>query len=373
MKIHLIVAFSLMSLVACAGYQPAGEKLPPTDGKEVWSYITQTNPYKSWGHWPGYDGIYPGKSPHGAYLKLYANPAALKAAREGKPMPDGAIIVKENYGKDKTTLMAVTPMYRVKGYNPEGGGTGSGVNMDLTVLCKPPANPKAVLNATVCRKPMTGCLPSQGKHSTLSVDRIALPQPEVCCDNSPSPVSLILVAGMLLALWCAMPSYAGDARTTSLNQRPIVALEPHYRASVLRGWRSFQTSYAQDGLACVHCHLGHDSLRPWAERMEIAVDTQLLTPIERGKGYTEHDLDQLQRGDMKTVMETQRIGRYAGIINADEARERIGGLNPIEDEEIGGRYWQPSNMDDAASDRAAGIVQIPEETSEPTGGGENEE
>ena len=121
MKIHLIVIFTLMSLVACAGYQPGGEKLPPTDAKEVWSYITQTNPFKSWGHWPGYDDIYPGKSPHGAYLKLYANPAALKAAREGKPMPDGAIIVKENYGKDKTTLMAVTPMYRVKGYNPEGG------------------------------------------------------------------------------------------------------------------------------------------------------------------------------------------------------------------------------------------------------------
>ncbi len=121
MKIQLIVAFTLMSLVACAGYQTSGEKLPSTDAKEFWSYITQTNPYKSWGHFPSYDGIYPGKSPHGAYLRLYANPAALKAAREGRSMPDGAIIVKENYGKDKSTLMAVTPMYRVKGYNPEGG------------------------------------------------------------------------------------------------------------------------------------------------------------------------------------------------------------------------------------------------------------
>ena len=36
-------------------------------------------------------------------------------------MPEGAIIVKENYGKDQKTLMAITPMYRVKGYNPEGG------------------------------------------------------------------------------------------------------------------------------------------------------------------------------------------------------------------------------------------------------------
>ncbi|MBW1895483.1 MAG: cytochrome P460 family protein, partial [Deltaproteobacteria bacterium] len=43
------------------------------------------------------------------------------AAREGKPMPYGAILVKENYGKDKTTLMAVTPMYKIKGFDPEAG------------------------------------------------------------------------------------------------------------------------------------------------------------------------------------------------------------------------------------------------------------
>jgi hypothetical protein len=36
-------------------------------------------------------------------------------------MPAGAMIVKENYGPDKKTLMAVTPMYKVKGYNPDAG------------------------------------------------------------------------------------------------------------------------------------------------------------------------------------------------------------------------------------------------------------
>ncbi len=95
--------------------------LPPPDGEALWNYITETNPYLGWGYWPGHTEIYPGQSPHGAYLKLYANSLALKAAREGKPMPDGAILVKENYGKDKKTLMAVTPMYKVQGYNPDGG------------------------------------------------------------------------------------------------------------------------------------------------------------------------------------------------------------------------------------------------------------
>ena len=103
-----------------------------------------------------------------------------------------------------------------------------------------------------------------------------------------------------------------------------------------------------------HLQIEHitDTLRPWAERMEKAVDTQMLTPIERGKGFTQHDLDQLQRGDMKTVMDTQRIGKYAGLINADEGRFKLG-LNPIDNEEIGQRYWQPTNMMDAGSDAAA--------------------
>ena len=68
-----------------------------------------------------YTESYPGKSPHGKFLKLYPNAPVLKAAREGKTMPEVAIIVKEDYGEDKKTPMAITPMYKVKGYNPEAG------------------------------------------------------------------------------------------------------------------------------------------------------------------------------------------------------------------------------------------------------------
>ena len=76
--------------------------MPSADAAKVWSYITETNPYLGWGFWPGYPEIYPGKSPHGKFLKLYANAQALKAAREGQPMPDGAIIVSR--AADGTTL-----------------------------------------------------------------------------------------------------------------------------------------------------------------------------------------------------------------------------------------------------------------------------
>ena len=123
MRNALIMALVLSSLVMFRWGESAGsgENLPPPDADKFWAYITQNNPYQRWTLWPGYPGISPGKSPHGAYLKLYANPAALKAAREGSPMPYGGLIIKENYAEDQKTLMAVTPMYKVRDYYPEGG------------------------------------------------------------------------------------------------------------------------------------------------------------------------------------------------------------------------------------------------------------
>ena len=116
-----LVIVLVAALIFAKTTSRAGEGLPLPEGEKFWTYITKTDPYLGWGFWPGHYGMYPGKSPHGAYLKIYANGVALKAAREGKSMPNGAILVKENYGKDKKTLMAVTPMYKVKGYNPDAG------------------------------------------------------------------------------------------------------------------------------------------------------------------------------------------------------------------------------------------------------------
>ena len=44
----------------------------------------------------------------------------------------------------------------------------------------------------------------------------------------------------------------------------LAALERHYFESVISGWRYFQTSYAKDGTACVHCHRDHDDIKLWA-------------------------------------------------------------------------------------------------------------
>jgi hypothetical protein len=121
MKSVYAILFATALLLPTSYVSSFAGDLPVADGKALWTYVTEKNPYQGWGYWPGRFGMYEGTRPHGAHLKVFANGPALRAAREGKPMPAGAIVLKENYGKDGKTLMEVTPMYKVTGYNPDGG------------------------------------------------------------------------------------------------------------------------------------------------------------------------------------------------------------------------------------------------------------
>jgi len=81
-----------------------------------WDWLQRVD-YTNWAPYPGATAnAYPGQSPHGAFLKMYLNRIA---AGQPKKLPQGSILVKENYGKDGETLMAVTVMYRSQGYDPE--------------------------------------------------------------------------------------------------------------------------------------------------------------------------------------------------------------------------------------------------------------
>jgi HK97 family phage portal protein len=98
-------------------------------------------------------------------------------------------------------------------------------------------------------------------------------------------------------------------------------------------------------------HLGieyaTDTIRPWAERWEAAIDTQLLTDNERRRGFVEFDLAGIQRGDLKTMNEAFNAARHGGWMNANEIRYKQG-MNPVEDERVGNMYWRPQNMADAS-------------------------
>jgi hypothetical protein len=106
---------------------------PKPDAESLWTRITKADPYKDWKPYPakGKEGLYPAiergrtpaTNPHGAYMKLFINETALKAAQQNAsgPMPDGAILVMENYGRDKKTLQSIHVMYKVKEVAPEQG------------------------------------------------------------------------------------------------------------------------------------------------------------------------------------------------------------------------------------------------------------
>ena len=97
----------------------------PQDGRVVqpqpfevrfWNYLQESN-YRNWAPGPEQNGdFYEGESPHGAFLKMYLNRTAIA---NSKTLPYNSILIKENYGTDKKTLMAITVMYRAKGFDPE--------------------------------------------------------------------------------------------------------------------------------------------------------------------------------------------------------------------------------------------------------------
>ena len=99
------------------------ETMPMVGAGDLRHYITSHRPYKTdkeFALWPGKGKQYKGTEPHGSLLTTYVNERALKSIKSGKGMANNSIIIKENYAPNKK-LVAITVMYKVKGYNPEGG------------------------------------------------------------------------------------------------------------------------------------------------------------------------------------------------------------------------------------------------------------
>lgn len=96
--------------------QPSAVEEPTADG--VWQQL-QADDYRTWALWPGTSERYPGTEPHGMLLTTYVNEPARTALESGRyPLPDGAIVVKENYMPDGT-YDASTVMVKRAGYAPD--------------------------------------------------------------------------------------------------------------------------------------------------------------------------------------------------------------------------------------------------------------
>ncbi len=108
----VIVAFVI-------GYGCAEKEQSQTaTGTDLWKVISQEKPYTEWGFFQGAEGVMEGKAPHGKFIRAFVNRVGLEA--QGPNYPYGTIIGKENFMPD-TTLAKLTVMYKVKGFNPDGG------------------------------------------------------------------------------------------------------------------------------------------------------------------------------------------------------------------------------------------------------------
>ena len=107
---------ALAAAAALAAAQPY-----PT-AEQLWNWLANQNFAERWRHVPGEPaGPHQGGPPHGAIQQIFVNDAAFAAlAKKRFPLPDGAVIVKENYDANGR-LYNLAVMRKVKGYNPEGG------------------------------------------------------------------------------------------------------------------------------------------------------------------------------------------------------------------------------------------------------------
>ncbi|MFF0867638.1 phage portal protein [Nonomuraea sp. NPDC003560] len=84
------------------------------------------------------------------------------------------------------------------------------------------------------------------------------------------------------------------------------------------------------------------ALRIWLVRWEQAILTRALTSAERGRYFSEHLVDALLRGDIKSRYEAYAIGRNWGWLSADDVAE-MENRNPLPDGR-GETYLVPLNM-----------------------------
>lgn len=104
-----------------AEIEEAKEEMPADEeiADEIWDTMESENYQKSWRMWPKKEAFSKGREPHGALLTTYVNDPAYKAImNKEKQMPDGAIIIKENYTPNKE-LTSITVMSKRENYGSE--------------------------------------------------------------------------------------------------------------------------------------------------------------------------------------------------------------------------------------------------------------
>jgi plastocyanin len=99
------------------GAEATGEDEEIAQG--LWQDLQDADYQATWKTVPGKGVQYPGQRPHGGLVSTYLNDEAAQALENSMAsLPDGAIVLKENYTLDEE-LLAITLMQKRIGYYPE--------------------------------------------------------------------------------------------------------------------------------------------------------------------------------------------------------------------------------------------------------------
>ena len=85
------------------------------------------------------------------------------------------------------------------------------------------------------------------------------------------------------------------------------------------------------------------TIRPWLVRIEQSMNRALFNEQEKGRYYTQFNIDGLMRGDYKSRMEGYAIARQNGWMSANDIRA-LENQNPIPPDQGGDAYLVNGNM-----------------------------
>ncbi len=111
-----------VALGGCSPMGSDGEDTTPSSptAAQLFTTVTQTDPYDQWAQFPDVQGTVASAAPHGPMARIFIN-AQVEQALDSFPgaLPDGAIIVKENIGAgDSEKVEALTIMWKVADFDP---------------------------------------------------------------------------------------------------------------------------------------------------------------------------------------------------------------------------------------------------------------
>jgi hypothetical protein len=108
---------AVAGIAGCPFVSPSTE---PT-GANLFTLISQTDPYQQWAQFPDAQGVVDSNAPHGAMARIFINQTVEDSLGNfTDALPVDSIIVKENLGENATEKAdALTVMWKVSGFDAD--------------------------------------------------------------------------------------------------------------------------------------------------------------------------------------------------------------------------------------------------------------